>query len=518
MFSTSTPVTDSAFFDRTTELERLRAVVASLRAGTPKWLAILGVRRVGKTSLVLELVRREGGSSGAARRRDVRFVVLDSFEEDPLGFGIYQRLALRTADAFLGHDLAASVEALARRPDEYRAALPESKVFRSLDRALRADLLSLVDAPRDVRLAELALGLAERLATATRTWCVVAWDEFQELSKLPPSRGGVLALARAVWQRHKRTTYVVAGSERGLLTQMVTSERSPFFQHFELMELGPMKPADAAALLRRSTERGKRLPEDVIALALSVLGGHPFYLQLFGEHLTRYAPPWDLALARQVLSELLFTRTGALSLYFAREFDRLVGSASTLAATLEGLAAGPLRTNELARRTSASSGAMVRYLERLGDAVVRDEEQRWALADPVFALWLRWRQPGGAVVPMSVIGDDAEREVARHLSELGFELVYQSRASRGAFDLLGVRAGVQVGIQVKRTTLPLRMSGAAWARLHADAARLGWRAVVAVVTPEARVSFFDPAKARVARTAALDERQALPNLLTWLEG
>jgi Holliday junction resolvase len=251
--------------------------------------------------------------------------------------------------------------------------------------------------------------------------------------------------------------------------------------------------------------------------AVSVLGGHPFYLQLFGEVLTGREPPYDVGLVRQVFSELLFTRTGRLSLYFAREFDRMVGSAATLASTLEALADGPLRTMEVARKTGASSGAAVRYLERLGDAVVRDEQQRWSLVDPVFALWLRWRLPGGAVVPMSVIGDEAELQIARNLSELGFELVYQSRASRGAFDLLGVRGGVQVGIQVKRSPLPLRFTKAAWARLLSDAKRLGWRCLVAAVTPEGQVFFFDPARARVGAAVTLGAGAALDNVLRWLE-
>lgn len=520
MFSTSTPVIDDAFFDRRDELRRLGEAVASLRQGRPRWVAVLGVRRVGKTSLLLELARR-------SHRRDLRFVVLDCFEESPLGFAIFLRLALRAVDAFLAESVGASLEALARRPDEFRAALMESKRFQAFDRSLRADLLSLPTAKADARLAELALGLPERLATATGAHCVVAWDEFQELSKLPASRGGVLSLARAVWQKHRRTTYVVCGSERGLLTRLVSSERSPFFQHFELMELGAMSPHDAQELLRRSMPKGRAMPADVAALGVKVLGGHPFYLQTFGEQLTRHAPPWDEPLARQVISELLFTRTGSLSLYFAREFDRIVGSASTLAATLEAVAVGAddpntgprstgLRTNEVARRTGASSGAAVRYLERLGDAVVRDDELRWTMADPVFGLWLRWRRPGGTVVPMAVIGDEAEHEVAGALAELGFELVYQSRASRGAFDLLGVRAGAQVGIQVKRTTLPVRFTTAAWARMHADAQRLGWRALLAVVTPEGRVHFFDPAKARLGKQASLYADAALANVLAWL--
>ncbi|MBI3182889.1 MAG: ATP-binding protein [Myxococcales bacterium] len=510
MFGSSTPVTNQAFHDREAELQQLARRVAQLRAGTPRWLAVLGLRRIGKTSLLLEMVRRN-------RHRDVRFVVLDCFEEEPLGFDIFRRLGLRTVDAFFGRELGVSLEALARSPDDYRAALEEARGFLKLERSLRADLLSLCVARANVGTAELALGLSERLATATGQYCVVAWDEFQELAKLPASRGGVLKLARAIWQRHRRTTYIVCGSERGLLRRLVTSEGSPFFQHFDLIELGPMSEADARALLRASAPPGRAVPAAVAQQAAKVLGGHPFYLQLFGEVLTERLPPYDAGLVREVFSELLFTRTGRLSLHFAREFDRLVGSASTLAAMLEALAGGPLRTMEISRRTGASSGAVVRYLERLGDAVARDAEQRRFISDPVFALWLRWRQPGGAVVPMTVVGDEAEIEVARRLAALGFELVYQSRASRGAFDLLGVRAGIQVGIQVKRGALPMRFSRAAWDRLRSDAKRLQWRGLVSTVTPDGKVHFFDPARARVGAQVTLTAASALENLLAWLD-
>jgi len=47
------------------------------------------------------------------------------------------------------------------------------------------------------------------------------------------------------------------------------------------------------------------------------------------------------------------------------------------------------------------------------------------------ALWLGWRAPGGAAVPMGVLGDEGERPVARSLAALGFAGVYESKASRG---------------------------------------------------------------------------------------
>jgi Holliday junction resolvase len=142
----------------------------------------------------------------------------------------------------------------------------------------------------------------------------------------------------------------------------------------------------------------------------------------------------------------------------------------------------------------------------------------YELDDPVFGLWLRWRRPGGTVVPMTVIGDAAEREVAMALAQLGFDLVYQARASRGAFDLLATRGPAQLGIQVKRSPLPLSFRRTDWQRMAADAKRLGWRWTIASVDPAGAIHFLDPAKARRGATVRLGLPAAIENLIAWLDG
>ncbi len=511
MFHTSTPAIETAFFDRALELARLEDSVKSLRAGSPRWMAVLGSRKIGKTSLLLELARRT--------HQGVLFTVIDSFEDRPLSLVIFRRFAVRVVDAFFSRDLGVSLEALVGSPDEYKATLLGAEGFSRLPKELRVDLLRLPDAPPDLRLAETALGLAERLAIAFDKRCVVAWDEFQELASLRSKGvGDVLSLARAVWQKHSRTSYIICGSERSMLRDLVTNEHSPFFQHFALMEVGPMAEADAVSMVRRSAPADRPIPVAIARQAAQVLGGHPFYLQLFGETLTATQPPYDAAAARQVFSELLFSRTGRLSLFFVNELEKLVGRASTLMSVLEALAEGPQRLTAIATAIGAPSGSTVRYLERLGDAVLHREDGTYELSDPVFGLWLRWRKPGGTIVPMSVVGDEAELEVAKQLAEMGFELVYQSRASRGAFDLLGIRDGAQLGIQVKRSALPLRFTKAQWHRLQADAKRLGWRFVIAAVAPppEGGVTFLSPRHARISKTVTLDSRARVENLLDWM--
>jgi hypothetical protein len=100
---------------------------------------------------------------------------------------------------------------------------------------------------------------------------------------------------------------------------------------------------------------------------------------------------------------------------------------------------------------------------------------------------------------------------------MGFDRVYQSRASRGAFDLLATRGAAQLGIQVTRSPLPLSFRRAEWQRMSADAKRLAWRWVIASVDAAGTTRFLDPARARREKTLRLGEPAIIENLVAWLE-
>lgn len=514
MYRSSRPATAQTFRDRAQELERLTQAVAALVAGEPTWIALVGRRKIGKTSLLLELARR-------CPHDDVAFALLDTFEETPVSPAVFRRCALRVLDATLGRDAGVSFESLARTPPEYRAALVSAARFVALPPPVRATLLELPDLPLHGDALRSLLDLPEQLAEALGLRVVVAWDEFQELAGLGRTRGGVdpFPLMRAVWQRHGRVLYVISGSERTMLQSLVTDRASPFFQQFALMELGEFPRAEAIALLREGAPPDRPVSEALAARAVDVLGGHPFYLQLLGEALTALAPPYDEAALKQAVQELLFTRAGRLALYFEGQFRLLVGRSTYLAATLAALAARPRRLTDVANEIGARSGETASYLDRLGDAVERRDDGSYALVDRTFGLWLDWRRPGGTVVPMTTLGDDAERKVASSLARMGFDLVYQSRASRGAFDLLATRGASQLGVQVKRRVLPLRFRSEEWSRMEAEARRLGWSWVVAAAPPppDERLLFLDPARARQGAEARLDEAATIDNLLLWLD-
>jgi uncharacterized protein len=508
-FQTSTPVTASWFANRRAELAELEAHIRRLVDGAPSWVCVFGPRKIGKTSLLLETAARD-------RAEPILFVILDTFEEAPVSPAIFRRYALRVVDAFFAREVGASLEAVATSPAELRALLQESASFARLPPALRAFVLELAEQPIDADFVKRAIDLPERLAQALGRLVAVAWDEFQELTDLTGSPfGDPLPLLRSIWQRHRRTTYIVSGSARTMLRRLVTERHSPFFHHFAMLEVGPFAREDAIRLLTDRSEAGRAIPETVAVRAVDLVGGSPFYLQLVGETLERLPGPVDDDALRQAVQELLFSRTGRLALYFEAQFAALVGRSTYLAAVLTTLAEGPRRVSEIAKAIGAPAGATIKYLERLGDAVVK-EPDGYRLDDATFGLWLLWRRPGGAAVPMKLLGDEAELAIAEDLVRMGFDLVYQSRASRGPFDLLGTRESSQLGIQVKKTALPVSFARSEWNRMVAEGKRFGWSWVIAAVTPGSRKVYLDPARAKKRQTVRLGEDAAIDNLLLWL--
>ncbi|MCA9706025.1 MAG: ATP-binding protein [Myxococcales bacterium] len=509
MFRSSAPVTAGGFRDRRVELSRLRSAFESLAAGAPKWLALVGPRKVGKTSLLLEAARRAPPALGVA--------VVDVFERAPLDLEIFRLLAARCLDALLAEEAEGSLARRLHAPAEFRALLHQAPSLRRVDAALRGDLDRLADEPASGDTVRRWLQLPEDLCAALDRKLVVAIDEVQELMSLK-RYFEPFALMRSVWQRHERVSYVISGSAQTMLRDLVTSRRSPFFQHFHLFELGPFTRQDAVELLVEAAPREHRIPVRLAERVVDIVGGHPFYLQMLGEALVSEEPPYDEDTLKPVLQELLFSRTGRLSLYFHAEYMRLVGHAATLAATLQAIAEhGPARLTDVAQATGASTASTARYIERLDDAVVRDDDGLYRVSDALFGMWVRWRAPGGTVVPMSVVGDEAEQRVARYLAELGFDLVYQSRASRGAFDLLALRGPDQLGLQVKRSRLPLRLGKREWSRMDADAHRWGWLWAVASCDPDGAVRVLDPARARRGREVRRREDAAINNLQRWID-
>jgi len=120
-----------------------------------------------------------------------------------------------------------------------------------------------------------------------------------------------------------------------------------------------------------------------------------------------------------------------------------------------------------------------------------------------------------AVIAPLLLGNESEQRVARSLAREGFRLVYQSRASRGAFDLLGIIDSLQVGLQVKRAEKAgLRVTLQELERMMHERERLGWLPAIAIDTKDrGEVLYCSVAHLHQTRKTLVDEKDCERSLL-----
>jgi hypothetical protein len=247
-----------------------------LRApGRGRSLMVFGQRRIGKTSLLLEMVRYYPPRSGAMCGAFFDFNSLDT----PAGPGAMQR-------AFFDF----VVSKLATEPinEPLRRALPRSCRLETLARGLHPEI-ALEDALAQLvdRLRQESRGRISRVA--------FFFDEFDRFVEplMTGQREEVLKLhgsLRQIIQRSQQISLVIAGS--GLQRLFTDDYLHPFYGSIDELELRPFDwttergrlaaektflPAD----LRPRLCPGERFAE-VAQRACDLTGGHPYYLSMLG--------------------------------------------------------------------------------------------------------------------------------------------------------------------------------------------------------------------------------------------
>lgn len=501
-FSTAKPVIGEAFYNRCKELEQLLAMVESLRQGVPRYFALLGLRKVGKSSLIAELKRR------TTHIKDVVIAVIDCYESCVDANTFFEDLAKEVIDEFLiknGHATQTSLLS-GTKQEEAALTMTVGRIQALGLSALEKGLLAFLkvrnngESPRDQY--RVITDLPETLAMETDTKFVVIFDEFQECAKLnslkaiKTSIGDVFKFFRSNWQRHKNISYLISGSEVSLLKKIIQEESSPFFQHFNSMPLREFSFSDAhemfSQLLKKS---GYTMSEEILSKVIELTNGHPFYLQVLGEEFCKASSKKEIQedIYKMVIQETLFENAGRLYLYFASQYAKHVKTSTSLEKTLVSISLGHHRVSEIAKDIRQLPGVVSSFISRLMDMdILTKLDEEYHFRDPVFGLWIAGTKSHlKSVISPYTLGDSVEKAVADKLSKEGFSLVYQSKASRGTFDLLAVLNSSMIGLQVKKTTkFPFYLSKDEVLKMQDWGKRLDWLPVLCVYIDERNICFF----------------------------
>lgn len=108
--------------------------------------------------------------------------------------------------------------------------------------------------------------------------CIVAIDEFQQITKYPESN--VEAVLRTHIQKCKNTTFVFSGSQRHMMQNIFFSASRPFYQSASFLHLEPIKMDCYRKFVHKLFKKGgKKITDECITRIYDLLEGHTWYMQ-----------------------------------------------------------------------------------------------------------------------------------------------------------------------------------------------------------------------------------------------
>lgn len=255
---TSIPVTGEAFYDRVEILETIGDRIKEFLNGNITHLAIVGTRKIGKTSLLLE---------ASNRFKNIKFVYmnLEVIATSPIDFAI--SYINETLNQIKGENLetASDLEdyALKYKTGYSRVLLKLLKEYRNKNHSLCL---------------KFAFDFPNLLAKEEEIKILILCDEFQEILEFNRYKLNPLAIFRNSFQKQKEIFYMISGSYVRVLYHIIRDSKSPLFGHFNLIELKNFDKNTSKEFIREILK--SKIDAKALDFFVNFVSGKPYYIQL----------------------------------------------------------------------------------------------------------------------------------------------------------------------------------------------------------------------------------------------
>lgn len=352
--------------------------------------ALIGPRRVGKTSILLEVANR---LKDKKKIIGVYFSVWDLVENTLREFSdqLTKAILLGFKDEF---SIRYKIRQLLRTPKErIKEVLKEAGISIKILDEIEIELLRKDKALDANVLLEEVFALTEELSKEFNVRTILMLDEFPSLADITNGKKlgeGVIKKIRTINERLENTILCVSGSIRKTMEMAVLSSSAAFFRQFIVKEISPFDKFTTGQLLSKNL--AQKVSPQVVETAHRLTSGIPFYLQLLGRQLQRVSTKTiEPEIVKAAFEEVLEEEG---TIIFEEDFFRLSDKER---ATLKTMVEYKVRKlNDISDNLGEGINVVSKYLEYLLLKGLVQKETRgiYKIADPVFEKWLvmRFRQ------------------------------------------------------------------------------------------------------------------------------
>ena len=361
-------IDDSAFCNRKKEISFLKQQIEN---GYSTWL--FSPRRFGKTSLV-DKVFRETTSAICIYLDLYNIKSLDDFSRK------YSELLAR--ELFNWRD---EIKSLTKKLSESFSHLSPGVSFDQFGNPAFSLNINKIELQRDI---ETILDVPDRISRHRKKRICVAFDEFQEISRIDPF---LLNWMRSSFQRHREVSYIFLGSKQSMMEDIFSTAQSPFFEFATRMKLEVIDKTELSGFIREKfNDYGLQIKNQTIDRILEVSECQPHYTQFFSSvvfDLMRTGIDQDREDFSNIwLNRVMYSQTDI----FQDIYDQLtIAQRSTLLAISKTGGSGIFSDMVRTRYDLPVSSSLTETIKALQKkALIYKSDKEYKFVNPVFREWL----------------------------------------------------------------------------------------------------------------------------------
>jgi len=350
--------------------------------------ALVGPRRIGKTSILKEVMRRLEGEKGIV---PVYFSIWDIVENTLPE--LCTRVTLSIIEGFKPHlSLKLKVKQLLKVPvlkffEVLRSLDIKLSLFDEIEIALKMGKAGEIDANT---LIEKVFLFGDKVAEENGVRLILVLDEFPSIMDIKNKiklGEGIIKKIRTIYEGLENTILCISGSVRKTMEITALSPSSAFYRQFIIKNIGPFDIEAATKILENNLSI--KLNTEAINRFHELTGGIPFYLQFLGRELGRFGVEFvDLPEIENSFDQFLLQEGDIL---FAEQINSFSDKEKMI---LSRMACYGLKTPvEIQKSSGEPSNVISRYMEYFLSKGVLQREKKgiYQFTDPVFKIWLKRR-------------------------------------------------------------------------------------------------------------------------------
>jgi len=361
------PVTGRYFVDREKEMEKIYTILSEIPRGGGNNIALIGLRRTGKTSLLKNLKFDFEGVVPVFV--DCYGIPSQAVLATQLADAAFRAYVEKTGDREYGRKIERTIR---QKASDILSRVSEAELSVAQYASIRIGFREGAD-----QLLEHALNYIEDLAREKEIYFVLMLDEFADVA----IRWGVewIKRLRRVIQHQERVFYILSSSAVTYMTELVYSKDSAFYRQLTPIKLGPF----TANTVRNYVKQRLTIESEALDEYVRLTGYFPDYMQRLGYILMHKEKEVAIKDIEECYEEMLCD----LDPEFRALFGRLNEKSARYGEIIISLA-GSSRPSAIARNIGMSQSSLPKYLGYLMNVGIVEKKDGYHLTDSVFESWI----------------------------------------------------------------------------------------------------------------------------------